>query len=297
VPLAQVVVALARLQGVSQSPQCWSVFNCCSQPFGSLPSQSPQVELQEAMWQLPPEQEAVALVREHEAPQELQLDSVSREVSHPLLSTVSQFPHSALQEAMRQLPPEQVAVALVREQETPQAPQFPSRSRDCSQPLGSLSSQSSHSASQDWIRQLPVLQVAVALAREQAVLQAPQCCKEFSRVSQPLGSFPSQLPQPPLQDSMRQLPPVQVAVALLRLQAEPQEPQSCRVWSEVSQPLPSFASQLAHNELHEEIRQLPPEQVAVAFARAQVVLQAPQSLRVSREVSHPSRSMELQLSQ
>jgi hypothetical protein len=54
----------------------------------------------------------------------------------------------------------------------------------------------------DEIWQEPVVQVALALAREQGVLQAPQCCKVFKRVSQPLPSLPSQLPQPELQDSI-----------------------------------------------------------------------------------------------
>ena len=296
-PVLQVAVAWAREQGVSQAPQCCMVFKRVSQPLPSLPSQSPQPELQESMWQEPPVQEAVALVREQGLLHEPQLESVCSEVSQPLESLPSQLPHRETQEAMRQVPPEQVAVAWARVQAVPHEPQSLVVSREVSQPLESVPSQSSHSESQVSIWQLPVLQVAVAWARLQEVLQAPQCCREFRRVSQPLLSMPSQSPQPLSQVSMRQLPPSQVAEAWARVQAEPQEPQSVSVCRDVSQPLESVASQLAHRLLQDAMRQLPPVQVAVAWAREQVVPQEPQSLVVSNEVSQPFRSIESQSSQ
>jgi hypothetical protein len=53
---------------------------------------------------------------------------------------------------------------------------------------------------QEAIWHIPLEQVAVALAREQVVPQAPQFESVLSGVSQPLLSLPSQLPQPTLQD-------------------------------------------------------------------------------------------------
>ena len=161
-PVVQVAVALAREQGVLQAPQCCRVFRRVSQPLPSLPSQSPHPELQEPMWQEPPEQEAVALAREQEVPHEPQLESVSNEVSQPLESVPSQLPHKELQEDIRQLPPEQVATAWARVQAVPHEPQSLVVSREVSQPLLSVPSQLSHKLSQVEMRQLPVLQVAVA---------------------------------------------------------------------------------------------------------------------------------------
>jgi hypothetical protein len=210
----------------------------------STVSQLPHPELQEEIRQLPPEQVSEALSREQEDPQEPQLDSVSSEVSHPLLSTESQFSHSELQEAMRQLPPEQVAVAWAREQVRLQALQCWSVSRDCSQPLGSFPSQLSQWVLQLWIRQPPVAQVGVAWARWQVTPHCPQSFSVFSGVSQPFASLPSQVPQRESQVSMRQEQVAQVAVAWAREQAVPQVPQFCRVFSGISQPVSSFPSQL-----------------------------------------------------
>ena len=97
---------------------------------------------------------------------------------------------------------------------------------------------------QELIAQLPVEQVAVALARLQVVPQAPQLVVVFRAVSQPLGSLPSQLPEPELQELIAQLPVEQVAVALVRLQVVPQVPQLVVVFREVSQPLLALLSQL-----------------------------------------------------
>jgi hypothetical protein len=44
------------------------------------------------------------------------------------------------------------------------------------------------------MRQEQEAQVAVALAREQAVPQVLQFCRVFSGISQPVSSSPSQLP-------------------------------------------------------------------------------------------------------
>jgi hypothetical protein len=134
----------------------------------------------------------------------------------------------------------------------------------------------------------------MALARLQGVLQAPQSDIVSRELSHPLTCCPSQLPKRKSHELIVQLPPEQVAVAWESEQGSPQEPQSGRVSREVSQPLASFPSQLSHRESQEPILQLPPLQVAVAWTRVQGVLQLPQSVSVSREVSQPSVSLVLQ---
>jgi hypothetical protein len=68
-----------------------------------------------------------------------------------------------------------------------------------SQPLASLLSQLSKPPLHDAIWQLPVAQVALALARVQGTPQPPQLLFVLSGVSQPLLGLPSQLWKPPLQ--------------------------------------------------------------------------------------------------
>ncbi len=78
----------------------------------------------------------------------------------------------------------------------------------------------------------------------QTVPQVPQLERLLDRlVSQPLASEPSQSPQPPLHESIRQLPVAQLAVACARLQAVPQEPQLLSVVKLASQPFPTLLSQ------------------------------------------------------
>jgi len=82
------------------------------------------------------------LAREHLVPHAPQFMSVLSGVSQPLLSTPSQLPQPLLQEAIWHVPVEQVAVALVREQVVPQAPQFVSVLSCVSQPSARLMLQS-----------------------------------------------------------------------------------------------------------------------------------------------------------
>lgn len=117
--------------------------------------------------------------------------------------------------------------------------------RSVSQPLLSVPSQLPQLPLHDAIRQDSVAHVAVALVRLQDTPQPPQWVKVVRRCSQPLLSSPSQLPQPELQDWMRQEPVEQVALALLRLHEEPHDPQSLSVLRGVSQPLLSTPSQLS----------------------------------------------------
>ena len=196
-----------------------------------------------------------------------------------------------------QMPPEQFSLALGRLQGVPQPPQLVSVSRAVSQPSPWLPLQLPHYESHLEIWLVPVALVSLAWARLQELLQAPQCVRVVSVCSQPLESWPSQSPHSESQLPMRQLPPEQVGVALLRLQLVPQEPQSVRVSRDVSQPSALLPLQSSQSESQLPIWQLPPLQLAVACGRPQGVLQEPQSVSVSMEVSQPSASWPLQLSQ
>ena len=79
-------VALARLQEVPHVWQSDRLSSEFSQPLESMPSQLPQPESQLAMWQEPPEHEALAWARLQDVPHEPQSLSVSSEVSQPSAS-------------------------------------------------------------------------------------------------------------------------------------------------------------------------------------------------------------------
>jgi hypothetical protein len=93
------------------------------------------------------------------------------------------------------------------------------------------------------ILQLPVAQLAVAFAREQAVLHAPQWVSVSSLVSQPLPMLPSQLPKPAAHVIV-QLPPLHPGVPFAPPQIKPQAPQLLgSVPVAVSQPFAGLPSQ------------------------------------------------------
>jgi hypothetical protein len=102
------------------------------------------------------------------------LGSVLRFVSQPLLSSPSQLPQPLLQEAIWHVLVEQVVVAFIREQATPQAPQFVSESRGVSQPLASMSSQFPQPGSQDAITHIEEEHTPVAWEGVHACPQRPQ---------------------------------------------------------------------------------------------------------------------------
>ena len=128
-----------------------------------------------------------------------------------------------------------------------------------SQPLLGFPSQSAQPAAQLGT-QAPAVQLVDPLGLTQTVPQEPQLEVEVSAVSQPLPSLPSQLPKPELQAPKVHVPPLQVAVALLREHGTPQPPQSLDVLVLVSQPLLGLPSQSAQPLAHVG-EQTPEEQV------------------------------------
>jgi hypothetical protein len=135
---------------------------------------------------------------------------------------------------------------------------------------------------------MPELQIAVAPAIEfgQTFPQLPQLVSVLSAVSQPLRALPSQVPQPLLQVGAQE-PPMQLVPPLALVQAMPQPPQFDPFVARVtSQPLATFASQLAKPEEQLAMLHALFVQLGVPFATVQLLLQKPQSPSVSvRSVS------------
>jgi hypothetical protein len=94
VPLAQVAVAPeGALQARPHIPQWLRVFNGCSQPFGSIPSQFPKPALQVITPHAPSRHTAVALARAQPRPHIPQCGSVvRRSTSQPSMGLALQSP-------------------------------------------------------------------------------------------------------------------------------------------------------------------------------------------------------------
>lgn len=119
--------------------------------------------------------------------------------------------------------------------------------------------------------------------------QAPQLVVDVTLVSQPLPSFPSQLPRPELHAWIRQLIVAQVAVAFDRAHDTPHPPQFVRVRRSVSHPLVVDPSQLSKPALHEAMAQAPSMHRPVAWAGAQRAPHRPQwAASLVTSVSQPS---------
>jgi hypothetical protein len=221
-----------------------------------------------------------------QAPQSLVL--VFRSVSQPLPLFLSQLPKPVSHDAIWQLPVEQVAVAFVRLQLVPHAPQLVSVSSGDSQPslCGSLL-QSPHPA-EHAIEQLPPLQLAVPFAPLHTVPQAPQSLVLFwVLVSQPLLDWPSQSAVPALHFEHPQLPLTQFGVPFGQEHTFPQALQLLVLWSRfVSQPFARLLSQSPKPALQVGAH-LPAVQLAPPFALVQAFLHTPQLVVVSRLVSQP----------
>ncbi len=106
-------------------------------------------------------------------------------------------------------------------------------------------------------------------------------------ISQPLASIASQLPNDGLHEPMAHVPVAQVSLAFAREQTVPHDPQLVREVSDASQPFASVASQFPYVGLQAEIAHEPVEHVAEAFARAQLVMHAPQCASVVSACSQP----------
>jgi hypothetical protein len=176
----------------------------------------------------------------HALPQRPQLVRLVCGSTQVLLQTASGAVHTS-----RQLPEKQIAFGA---QARPQAPQFArSLLSAISQPFVALLSQFAKPAPQAPRAQVPVAQVAEALAKAQTRPQAPQLRTSVCvSTSQPFAALPSQLPKPALH-ATPQAPDAQVAEAFARGgHTVPQAPQfAALVLVLTSHPLAGSPSQFA----------------------------------------------------
>jgi len=196
VPAEQEVVPCGLVQEMPQPPQLETpVFRFASQPLTALPSQFPKPELQVGT-HTPVVQTVDPFGFVQEVPQVPQFAAVVlRLTSQPVDARPSQFPKPVLH-AIVHAPSEQPAEPFVPLQAEPHAPQFETFvSVFVSQPFVLLLSQFPKPELQVPRVQLPVTQLALALARLHAAPQAPQLARLVLRfVSQPLPELPSQSP-------------------------------------------------------------------------------------------------------
>jgi len=236
---------------------------------------------------VPVEQLSDAFARLQATPQPPQFVSVSSGVSQPSPLIMLQSPRSDAQPESWQVPVAQLSPAPGRSQTVPQEPQFVRVLSGVSQPLLAIPSQLPKPGAHATSAQLPLVQVSDAFGRSHTVPQAPQLVSEVSGVSQPFASTESQLPYPEPHDAMAHMPVPQVAVALARVQATLQPPQSVSERSDRSQPLLATPSQSSKFALQVVISHVPVAQLSPAFGRLQATPQPPQLVSVVSEVSHP----------
>jgi hypothetical protein len=170
----------------------------------------------------------------------------------------------------------------------PHAPQLVSELSCVSQPLLGMLSQLSKPVLHAPIAHAPLVQAAVALAKEQATLQAPQLVVVLMARSQPLAGDPSQSSNPALHAVMSHPVIVQVAIATLASVAQllPQLPQLAGVLMFTSQPLVGVMSQSRNPAPHvnEQLPLLQPAPVVFGLP-VQSLAQVPQLAGSDRFVS------------
>ena len=188
--------------------------------------------------------------------------------------------------AIEQAPRLHEAVPLTELHAAPHAPQLLTLVwRLVSQPFEPLPSQLPK----------PLLQVGehtllthavVPLGLTHALVHEPQCEIVLSGTSQPLVARPSQLPNPLSHAPSTQLPVAHDSDAFARSHAEPHEPQSDRVLSEVSQPSSGSPLQLANPETHTG-EHTPEVHEVVPFGFVHALPHIPQFAVVFNAVSQP----------
>jgi hypothetical protein len=189
-------VPLAELQAIPQPPQCATeVVRFDSQPFESLPSQSPQPMSHATTEHVPAAQEPVAWAGAHGMPQVPQFCSVLRSVSQPFAGLPSQLAKNAAQLGTH-APAMQLVVPLSLTHVLVQLPQVLGTLSGDSQPLAAAPSQLPQPVLHE-IWHCPAAQLGAPLIALHAPPHTPQCCALVARsVSQPFSAMLSQLPLP-----------------------------------------------------------------------------------------------------
>jgi hypothetical protein len=188
---------------------------------------------------------------------------------------------------MAHLDPTHDAVACAGRHDEPHAPQSVSVSKGSSQPLRTSRSQSPKPTPHDAIAQRPDTHAGVALANEQRAVQVPQCSVVSRRASQPFATLPSQSSKPGAHPTIAQLWVAHEAIALAGAHVARHAPHEVGRLSGDSQPFSARASQSPNPGRQDATRHEPRAQVPTALSGEQARRQAPQSVAVTSEVSHP----------
>jgi len=212
----------------------------------------------------------------HGVPHARQSVTVFSGVSQPLDASTSQSPKPDAHPVIAHVPPAQLVIAFARTHATLHAPQSVVVASEVSQPDASLPSQSPNPPPQLPMRQVPVAQVAAALAREHPEPQAPQLTSVVRGVSQPLPATMSQSPKPVSHELQVHVRLEQSATAWDLAHTTPQPPQSVSVSSAVSQPFDAIMSQSAKPRSHAATAHDPLRQAGVACGSAHALPHAPQ---------------------
>ncbi len=271
-PEAQAAWAFAGAgHAVVQVPQCvGSVWR-----LKQLPVQKVVGEAQ-TLLHAPFEQTCPAAQALPQAPQFA--DAVLMFTSHPFAAAPSQLPNPVEHGPTVHIPPAHPAVVLGRAHCLPQAPQWAGVAAVfTSQPFAVCPSQFALVPVHCPITHWPIAQAAVALGREQALLQAPQCAEEVVRfTSQPSDDPVLQSPKPALQRCTTQLLEVHPAVAFGSAQTLPHIAQCVAVTRRsVSQPFAALPSQLPKLAMH-AMPQTPMAQTGAPPAELHALPQRPQ---------------------
>jgi hypothetical protein len=176
-PAMQTPLALASVQALPHEPQ-WLLLlaRLTSQPFDQSPSQLAKPVLQ-SCWQVPATQADVAFARIGQAlPHAPQLFRSLASVAQAVPQIV--WPEGQDEE---QAP---FAQTVPTGQALPQRPQWAALFRFASQPFVMSPSQLTNPPTQVAIRQAPATQVALALASEQTLPQAPQFVTSLCALTQ-----------------------------------------------------------------------------------------------------------------
>lgn len=263
-----------------------SVFVLLSHPFTRLVSQSPNPVVH-AGAHTPAEQLVDPFAFVHFVPQAPQLfASVLTLVSQPFRRFASQLRKPVAQTGAH-APATHEVVPFAFVHFVPQVLQlFTSVCVFASQPFLGFPSQLWNPVEQTGT-QAPDTHEVEPLAFVQGELHAPQSVVVVMDLSQPLAALTSQSAKPALQDTREHAPVAHDAVAFARLQGVPQLPQLLFVLRLVSQPSLAVPLQSWNPGLHVLRAHDPDAHEAVALGKLQLCPQAPQSVSVFSEVSHP----------
>jgi hypothetical protein len=187
------------------------------------------------------------------------------------------------------------SLALASLHATPQPPQSVSVVSGRSQPLPLAPSQFPKPGSHVPSVQAPLAHDSVAFVRSHGALQAPQSVSVFTGRSQPLLLTMSQLAKSGSHVVIEHVPLAHDSLALTRPHVTPQPPQSARLFSCVSQPLPVVPSQLPQPGSHVVRTHAPLMHVSPARERSHAVPQPPQSVSVVSGLSQPLATIPSQL--